>query len=274
VRRHARQAASEECVLEPGLAIGEIALLGVAALLTSILSAVVGMAGGITLLAVMLLFLPPLVVIPLHGLIQLASNSSRAVIQRQHLRWGIIWRYGVLLLPMGFVGIALARRLPPNELKALIGAFVLVATWRPGWLLFGRHPEATDPNRRFFLLGGVVGALNVTIGATGPLIAPFFLNLGLTRFALIGTKAACQSLGHLAKTAVFGVVGFVFLDHLLLLALMIPLVIIGTWIGSRVLDYVNEQIFVRLYKTVLTLIALRLVVDAISEPIRSLLSTS
>jgi len=270
VLAHAGRTWDEEGGLDSGLAIGEVALLGGAALLTSILSAVVGMAGGITLLAVMLLFLPPLVAIPLHGLIQLASNSSRAVIQREHLRWGIIGRFGVLLLPMGFVGLALARRVPPNELKALIGLFVLVATWRPAWLLFGSHPEATDPNRRFFLLGGVAGALNVTIGATGPLIAPFFLNLGLTRFSLIGTKAACQSLGHLAKTAIFGAVGFVFLDYLPLLASMIPLVIVGTWIGSRVLDRVNEQLFVRLYRTVLTLIALRLVIDALWDPIRSL----
>ena len=49
-----------------------------AAFATSILSAVVGMAGGITLLAVMLLFLEPLAAIPLHGVIQLVSNSSRA----------------------------------------------------------------------------------------------------------------------------------------------------------------------------------------------------
>ena len=56
----------------------EIAILGAAALATSVLSAIVGMAGGITLLTVMLVFLDPLVAIPVHGAVQMVSNSSRS----------------------------------------------------------------------------------------------------------------------------------------------------------------------------------------------------
>jgi uncharacterized membrane protein YfcA len=242
----------------------ELAILAVAAILTSILSAVVGMAGGITLLAVMLLFLPPLVVIPLHGVVQLVSNSSRTFIQREHLRWDVIWRYGALLLPMGFVGLLVARAIPPDGAKALIGVFVLLATWAPGILLLGTHPEQANPHRRFFVLGGVVGVVNITVGATGPLIAPFFLNLGLTRFALIGTKAACQMFGHLAKLVVFGVAGFAFGEWVLVLAILSACVLVGTWLGSRMLHHVNEVWFVRLYKAVLTLIAIRLTLSALS----------
>jgi uncharacterized membrane protein YfcA len=236
-----------------------VALLAAVALATAVLSAIVGMAGGITLLSVMLLFLEPLVAIPLHGVVQLVSNSSRSVVQRRHLRWDIIWRYGVLLLPTGFAGLWLARALPPDATRTLIGVFVLVATWAPGALLLGTHPEGTNPHRRFFALGGVVGLLNITVGATGPLIAPFFLNLGLSRFALIGTKAACQTVGHLAKLVVFGVAGFAFGDWLGLLALLSVCVVAGTWLGSRLLDHVNEVWFLRTYRTVLTLVAARLV---------------
>ncbi len=230
-----------------------------AAFATSILSAIVGMAGGITLLAVMLLFFEPLVAIPLHGVIQLASNGSRTVIQRSHVRWDILLRFGALLLPMGWIGLQIAQELPPSALRAAIGAFVLLATWAPGLLLLGTHPERTSPTRRFVGLGAVSGALNVTLGATGPLIAPFFLNLGLSRQALVGTKAACQAVGHLAKIALFGFAGFVFGPYGLLLLGAIACVVVGTWIGSRILDQVSERAFVWLYKAVLTLIALRLI---------------
>jgi uncharacterized membrane protein YfcA len=223
------------------------------------------MAGGITLLAVMLLFLPPLVVLPLHGAVQLVANGSRTFMQREHVRWDILWRYGLPLLPMGFVGLAIAEAIPPDAAKATIGAFVLVATWAPGVLLLGTRPEQTNPRRRFLALGSVVGVLNMTVGATGPLIAPFFLNLGLDRFALIGTKAACQALGHLAKITVFGVAGFVFRDWLPLLVILSACAIAGTWIGSRLLEHVDEIWFVRLYKTVLTLVALRLSLSAILD---------
>lgn len=69
------------------------------------------MAGGMTLLAVMLIFLPPLQAIPLHGAIQLASNFSRTVIQREHARYDLLWRYGLPLLPMGALGLLVASRL-------------------------------------------------------------------------------------------------------------------------------------------------------------------
>lgn len=242
----------------------EIAILAAAALATSALSASVGMAGGITLLAVMLVFLDPLVAIPVHGAVQLVSNSSRAVIQRRHVRWGIVARYALLLLPMGFLGLPIAQALPPAATKLAIGLFVLVATWSPGALLLGTHPEATNPNQRFFVLGGVVGVLNVTIGATGPLIAPFFLNLGLDRFQLVGTKAACQTLGHLAKLAVFGIAGFAFGAFVPLLLLLAGLVVVGTWIGSRLLEHVDERFFALLYKGVLTAIAAYLIARQIA----------
>ncbi|MCH7869577.1 MAG: sulfite exporter TauE/SafE family protein [Myxococcales bacterium] len=243
----------------------ELLTLAAVAFATSILSAIIGMAGGITLLAVMLLFFDPLIAIPLHGVVQLVSNSSRVVIHRPHLRWDLIWRYGVLLLPMGFVGVEISQQLPPAFTKGLIGVFVLAATWAPKLLLLGAHPEDSDPKRRFLLLGGAVGVLNTTIGATGPLIAPFFLNLGLTRFALIGTKAGCQVLGHLAKLVIFGVVGFAYLEYAPLLVALCLSVVVGTLVGSKLLNRVNERWFVRLYKTVLTVIAIYLVVGEIAR---------
>ena len=217
------------------------------------------MAGGIVLLSVMLLFLDPLEAIPLHGAVQLVSNGSRTWIQREHVRWGILWRYAAPLIPMGVIGLAIAQSLPPSLTRVLIGVFVLAATWAPGLLLLGTHPERAEPDRRFVLLGAVVGVINMTVGATGPLIAPFFLNLGLTRQALVGTKAACQAAGHVVKIALFGAAGFAFGTWLAPLALLSAMVVLGTWLGSQLLERVSERHFVLLYRVVLTAIALRLV---------------
>jgi uncharacterized membrane protein YfcA len=239
----------------------QLAILTGVAFATSILSAVVGMAGGMALLSVMLLFIEPLVAIPLHGVVQLVSNGSRVAIQRRHVDWEILARYSILLLPLGFVGLGFARSLQPETARALIGIFVLIATWTPRLLLLGTHPERAERGRRFVFLGGVVGLINVTVGATGPLIAPFFLNLSLTRHALIGTKAACQTAGHLAKLVVFGVAGFAFATWVPSLVLLCLAAIVGTWAGSRLLEGVSELWFTRLYKGVLSLIAVRLVLS-------------
>ena len=237
----------------------DLGILIVAAFATSVLSAILGMAGGIVLLSIMVLFFEPVAAIALHGLIQLVSNTSRAVIQRQHVEWSYTWRFALLLLPLGLLAVQLAYALPSHLSRVLIGVFVLLATWRPSWLLLGTHPDEILPGRRFVLLGGVVGFLGPLVGATGPLAAAFFLNLGLSRRGIVGTKAATQTLGHISKTIVFGVAGFAFRDYVAVLLAMWAAVVCGTWLGSRLLERVNEQTFQWLYRGTLTLVALRLV---------------
>ncbi len=236
--------------------------LAATAFITSILSAIVGMAGGIVLLAVMLVFLEPLVAIPLHAVVQLVANGSRTWIQRKSVRWSIVWPYALPLVPFGFLGIYLIRDLPPDATRAAIGCFVLVATWLPGIFASANPGARLDPTHRFLALGVVVGMLNVTLGAVGPLIAPFYLSLGLNRFELIGSKAASQSLAHVAKIVVFGTVGFAFAAYVPMLALLAVCVVAGTALGSRLLGRVSERAFVIVYKVVLTVIAVRLVVHA------------
>jgi uncharacterized membrane protein YfcA len=238
----------------------DLSLLLAIAFVTSILSAVAGMAGGIVLLTVMLLYFEPLVAIPLHGAVQLVANSSRAAIQRAHIDWRLVWRYAAPLLPAGMLGLEVAQRVPAAALRITIGIFVLVATWARGLLLLGRHPESMSPTRRFWMLGAVLGFLNMNIGATGPLLAPFFLNLQLSRQGVVGTMAACQALGHLAKIAIFGLAGFWFRDYAVVLVGMWVMVLLGTWIGSRLLDRLNERVFRGIFRAILTLIALRLVI--------------
>ena len=238
-----------------------IIILAAVAFLTSAFSAIVGMGGGIILLGTMLLFLDPFVVIPVHGAIQMVSNASRATVQRKHLAWSLIWRYSILLLPFGLIAIQFVVYVPQEILKAFIGLFVLLATWRPKWLLVGTRPQAINANHRFILLGGVVGFLNILVGAVGPFIAPFFLNMDFSRQTIVGTKAACQTAGHLVKILLYGIVGFAFLTYLPLFAVMVPMVLLGTWVGSRLLEKVSDVSFVWLFKTVLTLVAAWLIVS-------------
>ena len=64
----------------------EITVLILAAFITSSISAVLGMGGGIILLGIMAIIIPEgYMVIALHGIIQLVSNISRAYVFRKHL---------------------------------------------------------------------------------------------------------------------------------------------------------------------------------------------
>jgi uncharacterized membrane protein YfcA len=239
----------------------ELTLLAGLAVGTSALTAVIGLGGGIILLAAMLLFFEPLVAIPLHGVIQLVSNGSRVLIRWRDVRFDVLAPYALPLLPAAYLGWLVSRSLAPELGAAAIGVFVLVATWAPRWLLLGAHPESLAPRPRFFALGATVGLLSTSVGATGPVQGPFFGNLGLTRQGIVGTFAACQALSHVGKLVVFGSVGFGFLDHLPLLAVMCAGVVTGTWLGSRLLDRISERAFEIGYKVALTCVALHLIIE-------------
>jgi uncharacterized protein len=232
-----------------------VALLVAVAFVTAIVSAIIGMGGGILLLATLVSFLPPIVAIPLHGVIQIASNGSRVVVQRRHIQMGIAAPFAILVLPGAVIGYVALTSVPASVASMALGVFILGAVWI-------RMPAPTRPRsvfRRFLLLGGAAGVANTSVGSSGPLIAPFFLGLGLTRHQIIGSKAACQAQGHLAKIIVFGMAGFAWSDYSLLLGLTVLAVVGGTVVGSRILDRVNERTFVVLYKVTLTLIAIRMV---------------
>ena len=65
----------------------ELIILIFAAFVTSSISAVLGMGGGIILLGIMAILIPEgYMVIALHGVIQLVSNTTRTYVFRNHLK--------------------------------------------------------------------------------------------------------------------------------------------------------------------------------------------
>lgn len=227
------------------------------AFLGATISGFLGMGGGIFLLTVLFLCgLEPAVAIPVHALVQLTSNGSRAVLFRERVRWSALRVFALVALPFPLLGLALADRMDPEVTKVAIGALVLFATWRRkgGAVQWG---EA----RSFAAVGVLAGTLGVVVGATGPLVAPFFLRDGWEKEDIIATKAACQIYVHLQKIVAFGLVGFSFSEELRYVAPLALAVVFGSWCGKKVLSHLSEERFRLIYRIVLSGLALRLLVE-------------
>ena len=74
-------------------------ILIVACFFTATLSGMLGMAGGISLLTIMAQFYKQELLIPLHGIIQLVSNSTRLTFLFKDINWNVVSVYcmGALL---------------------------------------------------------------------------------------------------------------------------------------------------------------------------------
>jgi uncharacterized membrane protein YfcA len=247
---------SSMLVLPPGL--GEGATLALVALSfgTSMLTATFSLGGGSLMIAVLALVFPPVVVVPVHGCIQLGSNASRALIQREHIQWKFILWLGLGAVLGAVLGGKFAYLLPEKWCAIAIGFFVLITTWLPQPKLIAGSPPLQ-------LAGGtLVSALGMVVGAAGPLIAAFVRGIP-DRRQLVATHAVLVAAQHFFKLVVFVAMGFAFGQYLLLILMMVAAGFAGTAAGSRLLTRVPEKVFRLGFKALLSVVAIGLIWQAL-----------
>lgn len=244
--------------LKTGMDDGQLLpiLLAACAACTSFVTASLGAGGGVMLLAIMAQVLPPQVIIPVHGIVQLGSNLGRAAMSARHIDWHIIGSFAPGAIVGGVVGSFAIVTLPPQYLYLSIGLFTLFLCWvprLPGFAL-GRGGTAA--------IGGATTFLTLFVGATGPVVGAFIKQRHTDRFATVATFAAAMSIQHTLKAGVFQVVGFDLRPWLWTMALMIGAGAVGTWIGLKLLRRFPDRWFQPAFRVVLTLLALRLLWQA------------
>ena len=233
---------------------GGAAFLIVAAFLTAALSGIFGMAGGLILMGVLAFALPVAAAFVTHGILQLVANGWRAMLHRQHLQWPIIINYIIASAAAGGV-VALIGFVPSRFVLFLLLGLTPLLIWAP------KHWFALDAAKPTHALtsGFLVTALNLTAGVGGQLLDIFFVRTTLTRHEIVATKAATQVFSHLVKIIVYGAAlwrtGVGGMPPLWLFAIAIPVSMLGTFAGGRVLDRISDVNFKRWTAWIVTAIA-------------------
>lgn len=238
--------------LPDGLSFIDLAILVSLSSFTSMMTAAVGIGGGVLLLAAMAQIVPVQALIPVHGLVQLGSNGNRAYLTRQHIDWKMS-RLFILGAVIGAVISAwIVVQLPLDIIRLSVAFFILFLVWGP-------KPKAlTLSNSKLVFAGAVTTVISAFVGATGPLVAAFIHRQNMGKLPTVATFAACMSFQHMLKAVVFITVGFAFQDWILVILLMIASGALGTWIGLHILKSLSVEVFKQLFRWVVTLLALRL----------------
>ncbi|MEZ5997517.1 MAG: sulfite exporter TauE/SafE family protein [Hyphomonas sp.] len=230
------------------------AIILVTVLVTSFISGIFGMAGGIIFMGVLNTLVPVAMAMIIHGAVQIVSNGYRAFLWRQHINWRIFRRYALgSALAVGLL-FALSWRPDKHTVYLLLG-FTAMLVWLPKqWL-------DLDIQKRWQAEGAgfVVQALNTTAGVAGPLLDQFFVRTDMTRHAIVATKAVTQVLAHFVKIVFWSVpviaaAGLQALPPWWLLLLAAPLSMLGTTLGGKVLDRMSDVNFKKGMKYLVTAI--------------------
>jgi len=171
----------------------------------------------------------------------LCGNAQRIWIYRQHVdRVVTAW-----FMPGAIAGAVLGAfafsQLQVTWLGLLLGLFLLVSIFTYS---LSQHFEALRVQAWYFLPAGFVYAfLSGLIGSTGPLLNSFYLNYGLDKEGLVGTKSANVAAVHAVKIAAYLAFGALTPEHLIYgLAIGIG-ALPGNWLGQRVLERMDERQF-------------------------------
>lgn len=227
------------------------AFLLAAVFVTALISGVFGMAGGILMMGALGLVLPVSAAFVTHGLIQLTANGWRAVLHRSHIRWAVIGFYTSGAIAAA--GIAAAVSMVPSKpaLYLMLG-LVAFLVWVPKKSL---QLDAAKPLHAVSCGLSVTG-LNLTAGVAGPLLDVFFVRTALTRHQIVATKAATQVLSHLAKIVVYGAPFLLEraegMPPAWVFAVAVPLSVVATMIGARILDRMTDKSFLEWTKWIVT----------------------
>lgn len=230
-------------------------LIYIAAFLSAIISASIGFIGGTALFAVMAQFLKMEVLIPLHAITQLASNSTRTWILFKHINWKISYESIVGAVLGGIAGYFYLTPLPENWFNLILGLFIIATT------IFPRFQANFNFPGKWILVGFLSCSLGLYMGAIGILVGSFLLAEKLDKKPMIATQSVLQSVVHLTKIIVFCLLGFSLSKWSLLIIGSIICAYLGTRVGSMILNIIPEKIFRKIVTGLIFILATKLVID-------------
>jgi uncharacterized membrane protein YfcA len=180
-------------------------LLAGAGFVAWIVSTVGGGGGALLLVPLVGFIVGAQAVAPITTLATMIAGGGRAFVFWKDIDWPVA-KWGLPgALVGGFLGAALFSSAPAEWLQVLVGLFLVstVLQYR-----FGREEKTFEVAKWWFLPAELVtGFLDGLIGAVGPVMNTLYLNAGVTKERMVGTKTAVSLPTHLVKLGTYTTLG-------------------------------------------------------------------
>lgn len=216
-------------------------LLAIAGFVAWTVSTIGGGGGAMLLVPLVGLVAGAQVVAPVVTMTALIAGGGRAVVFRRDIDWSVVrWALPGALIG-ALLGALLFARAPAEWLQILVGLFLVstVLQYR-----FGRRERTFRVEKWWFLPAQVgVGFVSGLIGAVGPVMNTLYLNAGITRGRMVGTKTAISLPMHLVKIGTYTGLGAMSGDLWLFGLAAGAGALASNWLARRVLACMKEVSF-------------------------------
>jgi uncharacterized protein len=215
-----------------------IFLAGAVAYIISTLS---GGGGSLLLVPVISLLIGGKAIAPVINLGNLIGEPVRIILFRKYINWKITLHY----VPPAIVGTVLSAWIFSNLklewLQIIVGLFLISSIFQ---YRFGKKERSFKMNLKGFIpLGFFVAFFSTLIGATGPVLNPFYLNYGLEKEPMIATKTINSFFVGLVQITSYTALGSLH-GNLWLYGIVLGAgASSGNWIGKIFLKKVSGSMF-------------------------------
>jgi len=217
-------------------------------------------AGGVGILAVLLMALAipgkgsPGVLLPM----LIVADIMAVMYYRRSCQWGLLLK----LLPLTLVGIAIGFAilwvLPDYNFEKIIGGIIL-AMLALDFTLTERAKKHFRGKAITRITGVLAGSASMIANAAGPVFGVYLLQLGLKKSEFVGTRSWFFLLLNVAKVPFSVSLGLINTETLTINAFSLPIILVGAYVGYKVLNYINIRLFGLLIRLAVLIAAVRLI---------------
>lgn len=239
------------------LSIAGFFILCLVSFLGSLIAGALGLGGGVLVLATMANLLVPTALIPIHGVVQLGSNFSRAIMSWRQTLFAIVPPFLLGTVIGAAAGAQFIVALPKSLLQIIIAIFILSSTWLPNL------QSKSASKIKFFFVGIITTIVTMFVGGTGVLVGAFVAPACPERHQFVSTHSVVMTIQHGLKIVTFVLLGFAFGPFIPLLIGLVTFSFVGSFAGRLLLNRLPEPIFRVALKLTLTVLALQLLYSAL-----------
>lgn len=195
--------------------------------------------------------------VPILTVSVLLGNASRVYFNRRELDLNLVLWFSLGSLPFAILGSFVYVALPAFWIKKGIGVFLLLS------VLHRRLQKDFHLTHRsiFLPLGAVSGFLSALIGGIGPVSSPFFLAVGLTKEAFVGTESLCATGMHFVKSIAYNRLNVLNQKELFAGLTFGSVMILGSYVARKILERMTREAFLVLVEVLLTGIGIYLLIQ-------------
>lgn len=231
--------------------------IGLAALIVGFTKTSVG---GVGILAIVLMAIAipgkgsPGVLLPM----LLLGDIFAVIYYHRECQWKILFK----VFPLTAVGIVIGflsvNAIPSDIFERVLGIIILTMLF----LEIGMSHRGKKIEGGFFVtsvIGIMAGIATMIANAAGPIFGIYLLQMGLTKEEFVGTRSWFFLIVNLFKLPFSAGLGLITVDTLKLDLMFVPVILLGAYIGFRVLKLINIKVFKRFIRAAVVVAAIRLI---------------